>query len=59
MKNRDFIALMMEAVRTSEMSVYSKETTKRYIPEHSKLHTRRLENLKSTPGFRNNSTIEL
>jgi hypothetical protein len=38
---------MMEAVRTSETSVYSKETTRRYIPEGSKLHTRRRENLKS------------
>jgi hypothetical protein len=40
------IALMMEAVRTSETSVYS-ETTRRYIPEGSNLHTRRRENLKS------------
>jgi hypothetical protein len=29
------IALMMEALPTSETSVYSKETTKRYIPEDS------------------------
>jgi hypothetical protein len=28
-----FIALMMELVRTSETSVYSNETTLRYIPE--------------------------
>jgi hypothetical protein len=41
-----FIALMIEAVRTSETSVYS-ETTWRYIPEGSNLHTRRRENLKS------------
>jgi hypothetical protein len=41
------IALMMEAVRTSETSVHSNETTRRYIPEDSKLHTRRRENLKS------------
>jgi hypothetical protein len=39
--------LMMEAVRTSETSFYSKETTLLYIPEVSKLHTRRRENLKS------------
>jgi hypothetical protein len=31
-----FIVLMMEAVRTSEMSFYS-ETTRRYIPEDSNL----------------------
>jgi hypothetical protein len=41
------IALMMEAIRTSEMLVHSNETTRRYIPEDSKLHTRRRENLKS------------
>jgi hypothetical protein len=38
---------MMEAVRTSETSVNFNVTTRRYIPEDSKLHTRRLENLKS------------
>jgi hypothetical protein len=42
----DDFALMMEAVRTTEPSVYS-ETTRRYIPEDCKLHTRRRENLKS------------
>jgi hypothetical protein len=41
-----FITLMMEAVRTSETSVYS-ETTRLYIPEGSHLHTRRRENPKS------------
>jgi hypothetical protein len=41
------IALMIEAVRTFETSVYSNETTRRYIPEDSKLHTRSRENLKS------------
>jgi hypothetical protein len=40
-------ALTMEAVRTSEMSVNFNLTTLRYIPEDSKLHTRRRENLKS------------
>jgi hypothetical protein len=30
-------ALMMEAVRTSETSVYSNKTTRRYIPEGSNL----------------------
>jgi hypothetical protein len=41
------IALMMEAVRTSETSISFKVTTRRYIPEDSKPHTRRRENLKS------------
>jgi hypothetical protein len=35
----------MKAVFTSETSVYS-ETTRRYIPEGSNLHTRRRDNLK-------------
>jgi hypothetical protein len=38
---------MIEAVRTSETSVHFNVTTRRYIPEDSKLHTRRRENLKS------------
>jgi hypothetical protein len=38
------ISLMMEVVRTSETSV-SINFTRRYIPEDSKLHTRRRENL--------------
>jgi hypothetical protein len=38
-------AVMMEAVRTFETSVYS-DTTRRYIPEGSNLHTRRRENFK-------------
>jgi hypothetical protein len=41
------IALMMEAVRTSEISVNIYLTTRQYIPEDSKLHIRRRENLKS------------
>jgi hypothetical protein len=41
------VALMMEAIRTSETSVHFIVTTRRYIPEDSKLHSRRLENLKS------------
>jgi hypothetical protein len=36
---------MMEAVRTSETSVFSKETTLRCIPESSHLNSRR-ENMK-------------
>jgi hypothetical protein len=38
---------MMEAVRTSETSVYSNDTTRRYIPEGSRLHVRRREDPKS------------
>jgi hypothetical protein len=46
--NDDYsIALMMEAVRTSETLVNFKLTTLSYIPEDSKLHTRRRENLES------------
>jgi hypothetical protein len=41
------VALMMEAVRTSETSVNFNVTTRRYIPEDSELHTCRRENLKS------------
>jgi hypothetical protein len=41
------IALMMEAIRTSETLVSINSTTRQYIPEDSKLHTRRRENLKS------------
>jgi hypothetical protein len=41
------IALMMEAARTSEMLVNFYQTTRRYNPEDSHLHTRRRKNLKS------------
>jgi hypothetical protein len=41
------IALMMEAVRTSEMTVNFNMTTWLYSPEDSKLHTRHDENLTS------------
>jgi hypothetical protein len=37
----------MGAVRTSEKSVNFNVATARYIPEDSKLHTRRRENVKS------------
>jgi hypothetical protein len=37
--------LMMEAVRTSETSVYFNKTARRYIPEGSNLHIRPRENL--------------
>jgi hypothetical protein len=41
----------MKAGRTSETSVYSNESARRYIPEGSKLRTRRRENLKSHDVF--------
>jgi hypothetical protein len=44
---RTLIALMMEAVSTSETSVNFYKTTQRKIPEDSHLHTRRHENLRS------------
>jgi hypothetical protein len=40
-------ALMMDAVCTSETSVIFNVTTRCYIPEDSKLHSSRSENLKS------------
>jgi hypothetical protein len=45
--DESFIALMMEAVRTPETSIYNNATTWRYIPEDSNLHIRRRENLES------------
>jgi hypothetical protein len=44
---RAMTALLTEAVRTSETSVNFNVTTWRYIPEDTKLHTRRCEDLKS------------
>jgi hypothetical protein len=38
---------MMEAARTSETLVNFYQTTRRYNPEDSHLHTNRRENLKS------------
>jgi hypothetical protein len=38
---------MMEAARTSETLVNFYQTTRRYNPEDSNLHTHRRENLKS------------
>jgi hypothetical protein len=40
-------ALMMEAVQTSETLVNSYQSTRRYNPEDSHLHSHRRENLKS------------
>jgi hypothetical protein len=41
------IALMMEAVQTSETLVNSHQSTRRYNPEDSHLRTHRRENFKS------------
>jgi hypothetical protein len=41
------IRAMMEAVRASETLVNINFTTRHYIPEDSKRHTRLLENMKS------------
>jgi hypothetical protein len=41
------VALMMEAVSTSETSVNFYDTLQRYIPQYSHLYTRRCEKLKS------------
>jgi hypothetical protein len=43
---QSFIALMTEAVRISETSAHLNVTTRRYIPEDCRLHTRHHENLK-------------
>jgi hypothetical protein len=45
-KFKVFIALMMEAVRTFETSVYFDKIICCYVPEGCRLHTRRSENLK-------------
>jgi hypothetical protein len=44
---QSLIALMMEEVSTSETSVNFYQATRRNIPEDSRIHTRRRENLKS------------
>jgi hypothetical protein len=48
MKMTAFIALMMEADRIIETSVYFNETTRRYIPEGCQLHDHELFNTKFT-----------
>jgi hypothetical protein len=45
--DESLIALMMQAVQTSESSVNSYQSTRRYNPEDSHLHSHRRENLKS------------
>jgi hypothetical protein len=47
MRTSSIIALIMEAARTSETSVYFNDITRRYNPQGSNLHTRLRENLKS------------
>jgi hypothetical protein len=49
-----FIVLMVEAIRTSETSVYFNETIRRCIPESRHIRTRRRENLKSHQFLRRN-----
>jgi hypothetical protein len=44
---REMAALMMEAVRTAETSVYFYETTRCHMPEECHDHTRHRDNLKS------------
>jgi hypothetical protein len=46
---RAIIAVVMEAVSTSEASASFHETARRNIPEDIHLHTSRCENLKSHP----------
>jgi hypothetical protein len=41
--------MIMEAVRTSETSMYFYQTTRRYIPEGCHLHIRRRVSLKPQP----------
>jgi hypothetical protein len=41
-----FIALMMEAVRTSDTLLNSCQSARRYNPQENRLHTHRRENLK-------------
>jgi hypothetical protein len=47
MRTASIIALITDAVCTTETSVNIYLTTRQYIPEDSKLHTRRRENMKS------------
>jgi hypothetical protein len=42
-----FLTLKMEAICSSETSVGSQWTTRRYIPEDGTIHNHRIENLKS------------
>jgi hypothetical protein len=49
------IALMMDAARTSETLVSFYQTTQRYNPEDSHLHTHRRENFQS---YSENTLVE-
>jgi hypothetical protein len=52
------IALMMEAVSTSETSINVYQTTRRNVPEESRYQTRHCENLKShVPTFSSTSIL--
>jgi hypothetical protein len=53
------IALIMEAVHASEKSVNFNVTIRRYIPEDSKFHTHRRENLKSLQDVTFNIQLSL
>jgi hypothetical protein len=46
-RTASIIKAIMEAVCTSQTSVYSNETTRRYFPEGSNIYVRRCGNLKS------------
>jgi hypothetical protein len=56
---RAMIALMMQGVSTSEMSVSFYQTTRRNIPEGCHLHTRRRENLNSHTVFSASAKLKL
>jgi hypothetical protein len=43
-RTASIIKMMTEVVRTSEMSVYSNETTRLYSPEDSHLHSKLVYN---------------
>jgi hypothetical protein len=46
-RRKDFSTLKIEAIRSSETSVYFTGSTRRHIPEDGILHSHRCENLKS------------
>jgi hypothetical protein len=52
-------SLMMEAARTSETLVNYYQTTRRYNPEDSHLHTHRRENLKSYNLHRSQTRLSM
>jgi hypothetical protein len=58
-RTASIIALMMEAIHTSETSVYYNKPIWHNIQELSNLHTRRRENLKSHNNFILQAVIEI